>query len=137
MIGYYENNNEIRAFGLDRINNLKVLEQGFKTKLKIETINNYYKDSFAMFTDGEVENVTLSFDLRDGNYINSHPIHFSQKCEINQEKTRYFIYLKIKITLDFMMELMSRAWSLKVIEPLHLRDKMVTFFEEALDRNKN
>lgn len=136
LIGSYENKNDFRAFGLDRISNLYKLDQKFNKFPDIDTINNYYNDSFAMFTEGEVEKVILSFDLRDGNYINSYPIHHSQKCEINQEKKRYIVHLKIKITLDFIMELMSRAWSLEVIEPIYLREKMTTIFEEAYKRNK-
>jgi proteasome accessory factor B len=136
LIGYYENKEDFRSFGLDRISNLYVLDQTYKKSPKIDVINEYFRDSFAMFTEGEVEKIVLSFDLRDGNYINSYPIHHSQKSEFNSEKNRYIISLKIKITLDFMMELMSRAWSIEVIEPLHLRQKMVSIFEEAYERNK-
>lgn len=136
LIGSYENKEDFRAFGLDRISNLFIIEQKFNKFPEVEIINDYYIDSFAMFTEGEVEKIVLSFDLRDGNYINSYPIHHSQKSEFNNEKNRYIISLNIKITLDFIMELMSRAWSLEVIEPLHLRQQMATIFEEAYKRNK-
>lgn len=137
VIGSYEGKTDLRAFGLDRISKLEVLDQAYKTKFKIEDIDKYYEDSFAMFSDGKTENVTLSFDFRDGNYINSYPIHHSQECEIDTENNRYIIKLKLKITLDFIMELMSRAWSLEVIEPLHLRKEITTIFKEAFERNKN
>lgn len=137
LIGYYENKEDFRAFGLDRISNLIPSDQKFKNAPDLEKINDYYKDSYAMFTEGEIENVILSFDLRDGNYINSYPIHHSQKSELNQEQNRYIVTIKIKITLDFIMELMSRAWSLEVIEPLSLRKKMAAIFDEAHKRNLN
>lgn len=135
LIGSYENKEDFRAFGLDRITNLYELDQTYKKFPKIDVINQYFRDSFGMFTEGEVEKVVLSFDLRDGNYINSYPIHHSQKSEFNNEKNRYIISLNIKITLDFIMELMSRAWSLEVIEPLHLRQQMATIFKQANKRN--
>lgn len=137
LIGSYENKDDLRAFGLDRISNLYLVDQKYKKAKEINRIEAYYKDSFAMFTEGEVERVVLSFDLRDGNYINSYPIHHSQKSDFNSEKNRYIVSLNIKITLDFIMELMSRAWSLEVIEPLHLKQKMVSIFKEAYERNKN
>lgn len=136
LIGSYEDKTEIRAFGLDRITNLYEIDQKFKNKPSIIEINNYYKDSFAMFTDKKVEFVKLSFDLRDGNYIKSFPIHSSQKCELNHDKNRYIITLNIRITLDFIMELLSRSWSLEIIEPIHLREKIASIFQEAYERNK-
>lgn len=135
LIGSYEDKTEFRAFGLDRITNLYEIDQKFKNKPSIIEINNYYKDSFAMFTDEKVEFVKLSFDLRDGNYIKSFPIHSSQKQELNQEKNGYIITLNIRITLDFIMELLSRSWSLEVLEPLHLKEKVASIFQEALKRN--
>lgn len=137
VIGSYENSSDFRAFGLDRISNLLNLSQSFKTKINIETINKYYENSFAMFTNEKVETVKISFDLRDGNYIKSYPIHSSQICELNAEKNRYIITLNIQITLDLIMELMSRAWSIEIIEPLHLKQQLATIFEEAVTRNKS
>ncbi len=137
VIGSYENSENIRSFGLDRISNLIVSTKNYKTKLSLTTINDCFKDSFAMFTNEKTEIVKLKFDLRDGNYIKSYPIHHSQKIELNPDKTTYTVTLSIQITLDFMMELMSRAWSLQVIEPLHLKQKLAAIFKEAANRNKD
>ncbi|MFY8187675.1 MAG: helix-turn-helix transcriptional regulator [Flavobacterium sp.] len=136
LIGSYENNEGIRAFGLDRISGICMIDQKFKKTPEIEFIHSYYKDSFAMFSEGDVEKVVLSFDKTDGNYINSYPIHPSQKIEFDQSTDRYFITLLIKVTSDFMMELMSRAWSLEVLEPLSLRKKVAAIFYEAYQKNK-
>lgn len=135
VIGCYENKTDLRAFGLDRISNLSTLEQHYKTKINIATINKYYEDSFAMFTSEKVENVKIKYDLRDGNYVKSYPIHHSQVCELNDEKTGYNVSLKIQITLDFIMELMSRAWSIEVVEPLHLKEYLAKVFEDAKVKN--
>lgn len=137
VIGSYENSENIRTFGLDRISNLFVTTENFKTKLSLELINDYFKDSFAMFTNEKIEIVKLKFDLRDGNYIKSYPIHHAQIIELSADKTAYNVTLNIPITLDFMMELMSRAWSLQVIEPLHLKQKLAAIFKEAANRNKD
>lgn len=136
VIGQYENKEDFRAFGLDRIKNLAI-EEPFKTKTSIDTIEAHYADSFAMFTDEAVEDVVLTFDLRDGNYIKTFPIHQSQICELAADQSHYVVKLKIRITLDFMMELMSRAWSVKVIEPQHLKDRLAVIFEEAYQRNNH
>jgi proteasome accessory factor B len=137
VIGAYENTEEIRTFGLDRIINLIVSTKSYKTKLSLTNINAYFNDSFAMFTNEKTEIVKLKFDLRDGNYIKSYPIHHSQKIVLSADKKSYNVFLNIQITLDFIMELMSRAWSIEVVEPLHLKQKLAKIFEEASRRNMN
>jgi hypothetical protein len=136
VIGYYEDKTDFRAFGLDRISNIYLLDQTYKSKPSITDINDYYANSFAMFTNENVELVKLSFDLRDGYYIKSYPIHSSQKWELNSDETLCYVTLNIQITLDFIMELLSRSWSVEVIEPLHLREKLNVIFNDAKNRNK-
>ena len=136
VIGVYDFNQEIKAFGLDRISNLTITDTRFKSAIDIDTIYSYYEHSFAMFTDANKERVTLKFDLTDGNYIKSYPIHRSQKIELNDEKNAYIVSLEIKITLDLVMELMSRAWSIEIIEPQSLRQRLQNIFQDASLRNK-
>ena len=136
LIGFYENTQEYRTFGLDRINNVTLTDRTYKKSPSIAEINDYFRDSFAMFTDEKTEFVKLSFDIRDGNYIKSYPIHTSQQINFIEKENRYEVTLNIKITLDFIMELLSRSWSVEVIEPLHLRKKIASIFQEALKRNK-
>lgn len=123
---------EAKSYGLDRISELEVLNQTFTKNTEIDW-NEMYKHSFAMFTDGSAENVVLSFDERDGNYIEAMPIHSSQT--ITRQKDRVIVTLNIRITLDFIMELMSRSWSIEVIVPLSLRQKLHDIYKEAMERN--
>lgn len=132
LLGLDQNKNP-KSYGLDRINELEVLDKTFRKNIEIDW-NEMYKYSFAMFTNQPVENVVLSFDQRDGNYIEAMPIHFSQT--ITHQEDRVIVKLKIRITLDFLMELMSRSWSVEVIAPLSLRQKLHKIFKEAMERNK-
>lgn len=133
LIGVKRGENELKAFGLDRISFPATEERKFKPKFSIEEVKAHFTDSFAMFTDAEVEKVILKFDKRDGNYIKSFPIHPSQT--VTEDENSVTVTLQIRITLDFMMELMSRAWSLEVIEPLSLREKLAGIFKNAAGRN--
>lgn len=133
LIGVKRGENELKAFGLDRISFPAREDRKFKPKFSVEEVKAHFADSFAMFTDAEVEKVILKFDKRDGNYIKSFPIHPSQT--LTEDKNSVTVTLQIRITLDFMMELMSRAWSLEVIEPLSLREKLAGIFKNAAGRN--
>lgn len=123
---------EAKSYGLDRISELEVMDNTFTKNTEIDW-NEMYQDSFAMFTDAPVEKVVLSFAERDGNYIEAMPIHSSQK--LTHEGNRVIVTLNIRITLDFIMELMSRSWSVEVIAPLHLRQNLHKTYKEAMERN--
>lgn len=122
---------DFKSYGLERISNMHILCE----KFELETIdfNEPYRDAFAMFTDGEAEKVILEFSPRDGNYLRSNPIHHSQKVTTLPDGVQ--IELHIKPTLDLIMELMKRTWSLKIIEPLHLKETFVDFWKKAIERN--
>ncbi|MDY0281969.1 MAG: WYL domain-containing protein [Salinivirgaceae bacterium] len=124
-----------KSFGLDRISTVTVTNEGFVKHSDIDW-NKKYEHCFAMFTNdnSEPEKVVLSFDHRDGNYIESMPLHSSQK--LRREGERTIVELHIKITLDFIMELMSRSWSIEVIEPKSLRAKLHVIYVEAEVRNR-
>lgn len=135
VIGFEKEEKQLKAFGLDRIADVYFPETTFKDKTDSKVIIDYYSDCFAMFTsDEKPEKIVLSFDSRDSNYIKSFPIHHSQKLIQETENGAKF-ELHIQITLDFIMELMSRAWSVEVIEPLSLRKELNHYFVEASKRN--
>ena len=87
-----------------------------------------------MFTDAKAEKIVLQFDHRDGNYLKASPIHHSQRV-IAETATHITFELYVKPTLYFIMELMKRSWSLTILEPTHLRDTFVKYWQEAVKRN--
>jgi predicted DNA-binding transcriptional regulator YafY len=65
--------------------------------------------------------VILSFDPLQGKYIKSLPLHESQQIIAdNEDELR--IRLKLFITHDFYMELLSYGDNLKIIKPQSLID---------------
>lgn len=130
-----DNQKVLRAYGLDRISMPASTSQKIaKGIFTINEIKRLYHDCFAMYnTDTEAEDVILSFDKRDGQYVETFKIHHSQKEEYKGNKV--IVTLKIKITEDFIMELMSRAWSIEVIKPKSLRQKLKGYFSDAAKRN--
>lgn len=135
LLGIPKNETGIKSYGLDRMGEIQETGEYFKKRLDVEIIEKHYTDCFAMFTSTEEsQKVVLSFDERDGSYISSFPIHHSQRIE--HENNLIIVTLNIKITLDFIMELMSRAWSIEVLEPQSLREELHRYFTEASKRNK-
>jgi len=135
LIGKTTCTNEIRAYGLDRISNINRTGLKFKKTTTTTEIIKKYEDCFAMFSsDANPEKIIISYDKRDGNYIKSFPVHHSQLTE-KEEENRIFFSFYLKIEPDFMMELLSRAWSLEIIEPLSLRTELHKILTDAKFRN--
>lgn len=124
---------KIKSFGLDRISNISMSNTLFKSTNKVDW-SKEFEYCFAMFnTNKPPQRIVFECDFRDGNYIESMPIHSSQKVTRLEQTMR--IELFMKITLDLQMELMSRAWSIQIIEPKSLREELQKIFKNAVLRN--
>ena len=133
LLGFDKGKDDSKAFGLDRILWVENTNERFTKRSNIDW-KKKYDHCFAMFTSEEApQKVVLSFDNRDGQYVASMPIHHSQN--IKREGDRTIVELYIQVTLDFIMELMSRSWSIEVIEPISLRYKMREIYKGAMERN--
>ncbi len=123
---------KIKTFALDRLSNLQITKQKFQLDKGID-VKQYFEHCFGIITpDIDVpEEVILSFDYTQGRYIKTLPIHSSQEILIdNEDELR--IRLKLNITFDFIMELLSYGERVKVIQPKSLKAEMKKRFEKAL-----
>jgi hypothetical protein len=95
-----------------------------------------FQHSFGIYSDESypIENIILSFDKADGNYLKTVPIHQSQEI-IEETENNITLKLTLRITEDFVMALLSRSWSLKVIEPVSLKNRIRDIYKDALERN--
>ena len=122
----------IKTWGLDRIQNLNISHKVFNKNPHIR-IEEEFKNSFGIFSDKDkkVEEVILSFTPQGGKYNESFPLHESQETLIDNE-SEFRIKLNLKLTCDFIMELLSQSENMKVIAPVHLRDNLVGIHRKAI-----
>lgn len=116
--------NKIKSFSLDRISDLKILNKKFNFPKDFD-VNEHYRYCFGIISpnDHEPEDVILSFNAFQGKYIKSLPFHDSQQILIdNEDELR--IQLKLFITHDFFMELLSFGENLKILKPQTLIDNL-------------
>ena len=123
----------VKTWGLDRIKNLCVTNKKFWKDTKIN-IENDFAFSFGIYSDKdkEAEEVTLSFSPMGGKYNESFPLHESQETLIDNE-FEFKIRLKVKLTYDFIMELLSQSENMKVIAPEHLKQKLIDIHKRAVE----
>ncbi|MDE6444321.1 MAG: WYL domain-containing protein [Muribaculaceae bacterium] len=130
----YEND-RLLILGLDRIKNLTITDEDFRFDESLD-LERLFEDSFGIWADPAmpVEEITLHYDALDGSFIKAKPLHPSQKI-LTDDDEGVTVKLNLKITNDFVMALLSRARSLEVISPLHLRERIRQTLSDALRRN--
>ena len=122
----------IKTFGLDRMHALAITTTKIKgpAEKDLETL---FQHAFGITNPygQEPEVVELSFDPTQGNYIRSFPLHSSQKVIAETEK-EYRIQLRLYITHDFKMELLSYGDMVNVVAPERLREDLRAIYLRAI-----
>jgi predicted DNA-binding transcriptional regulator YafY len=118
------NDNNIKSFALDRLTNLEITTQAYQYPENY-SIEKSYRYCFGIISpNGEQpQEIILSFDPFQGKYIKTLPLHDTQQVLVdNKDEMR--IKLKLCLTHDLIMELLSFGDSVKVIEPIALVEKI-------------
>lgn len=132
VVGKETSSNEIRTFGLDRINNVELSKIKFKKPSKT-FIKNLFKNSFGIIYDqNPPQKIVLEFSQFQANYIKSLPLHSSQRI-IFEDENSCIIEMYIFPTYDFFMEILSMGKEVKVIEPASLKEEIKNSLIETLN----
>ncbi len=126
----------MKTFGIDRIRGLEIREDVTFERNTDVSVTDLFNDSYGLWNDPSipVEDIELKYDALDGRFVRSAPIHRSQRI-LADTPDGLRISLRLRITNDFVMELLSRSRSLEVVKPQHLRERIRHVYEEALKRN--
>ena len=132
----------LRVFGLDRISSIedKDIKRMYAPPRGIER---FFDDSFGVWVDNDrtkAEKVVLSFrrNERDSfftpnpaEYLRAMPLHRSQVFLENPPE-EIILSLQIKITPDFIKEILSYGSHVKVISPEHLAECILQEIKNTL-----
>jgi len=124
----------VKSFALDRISGLSVLEEHFSMPGDFD-VNKHYKYCFGIISPNAEEpaDVILSFDAVDGKYVKSLPLHESQKI-VEDTDEQLIISLRVFLTYDFIMELLSHGDKVEVLQPVEFRNTIKNILEKALKK---
>jgi len=123
--------NNIKSFALDRLTNLEITNQTYRYPQNY-SIEESYKYCFGIISpnDEEPQDIILSFEPFQGKYIKTLPLHHTQQVLVDNEE-ELKVKLKLCLTHDLVMELLSFGGNLKVIEPKELVNQIKQAHEEA------
>lgn len=120
-----------RTFGIDRIENITIGSKKFKSKTEEA------KDKFSHviglnYVDHKMEIIKLAFHISQKPYLNSLPLHSSQK-EVNSENEDNFeIELRIHPNFEFRQQILKYGSLVKVLEPKWLAEEIREKLQQAL-----
>ena len=131
------NDGKTKSFALDRLSELDITLMAFQFTENYD-IEKEYRYSFGIIgPDGHApEEIVLSFDPFQGKYIKTLPLHGTQEILLDNGNELQ-IKLRLCITHDFIMELLSYGDNLKVLEPQRLVDEIKKMHQDAFTQYLN
>ena len=128
---------DIRIYGLDRIEDLKVEDRTFKLP-KDFSASDFFSSYYGIVTNMNInpERIVIRAYKDHIPYINSLPLHHSQKLlEDNGEYADFELYLVP--TYDFVMRLLHVGAMIEVVSPVSLRKTMKGWISDMYNLYKN
>lgn len=128
-----QSSEDLKIYGLDRISQLTLTARKFKKDKQVK-LRQKFQHCYGIYTSKElpVERVVLSFTPLSGRYHDTCPLHKSQQTILHTEE-EFRVELNLKITPDFINELLTHSEGLRVIEPAHLRQTLIKKHQKAIE----
>lgn len=121
---------KIKTYALDRMEEVKIEDDTFVVD-KSFNLESYVRDTFGIvFSQGEPKEVVLRADIRQSKYLRALPLHHSQREVVHDEYSLF--YLKLRLTSDFVQELLSYGANIQVVSPPELKAMVATALRDAL-----
>jgi predicted DNA-binding transcriptional regulator YafY len=108
---------QVKTFALYRLTGLEITKKHFPYP-KDFGVNDMFRHSFGIISSNgsEPQEIILSFSPEQGKYIRTLPLHEHQEAVVDNDE-EYRIKLKLCITHDLLMELLSYGEELIIVAP--------------------
>lgn len=132
MTGRNTAENRVKTYALDRMIDAVILPNEFSPDPAFDP-EAYFRDSFGIiFSQNEAKRIVLRTTPHQAKYLRALPLHHSQR-EMIHDSFSDFSY-RLRITDDFIAELLSYGPNVTVMAPPELRAIMKGRLSEALSK---
>lgn len=122
---------KIKTYALERMSNVSVLSETFLMPWDFDA-RDYFRNSFGIvFNQSQPKKVTLRVEARQAKYFRALPLHHSQSEMIDNGASIFTYYLKL--TPDFVQELLGYGPSITVLGPPELKAMVVESLKASLE----
>lgn len=136
LFGLNENHQSITNMAIDRINSISESKTKYKLNHEIN-FDEFFEDVVGVTVkeNAKTEKVVIKASLDIWPYIESKPLHGSQKLKLKTD-TDVIIELELIINYELMALLFSYMDSIEIIEPISLREKFKSVSENLFLKYK-
>lgn len=130
VVGRNAKEDKIKTYALDRMSDAKLTGRIFKIPADFNAAD-YFKDAFGIIVDqGQTKTIRIQTDTTQAKYFRALPLHPSQQ-EYAHDLYSIFEY-RMRITPDFINELLSYGSRITVLTPAELRAAITTELRKSL-----
>lgn len=123
LLGKSTSHDELRTYGLDRIQHLQILDIPFKYPKDFNP-KDYYHHAFGIITDQNIQPAFITVKVNKGqvNYLKGLPLHHSQEeIEVAEDHSLFRYY--VAPTFDFLQAILAYGENMEVISPAFFRSE--------------
>lgn len=122
---------KIKTYALDRMTEVNVLDTVTFSIPDDFDSEAFVRDTFGIvFSHGDPKDVTLKVDSRQAKYLRALPLHHSQQEMIHDSYSLF--HYRLRLTPDFVQEILSLGPSVMVLSPPELRAMVVSSLKETI-----
>jgi proteasome accessory factor B len=133
IVGIVSGINEVRTFGLDRVTDLEVRDEIFKSDPAINPQQNFENAIGVVYSVDVKQVVVLSFTPSQGHYVKGLPMHPSQQL-IKDDDKECIIQLFLIPNYELLQQILMHHNQVKVVEPQWLANDVKEHLKRALNQ---
>ena len=144
VVGRVSGRDILRVYGLDRIRNIRILEETFRIPGDFD-VNDLFYNSFGVYlpeAGQKAVSVLLKTSEVEARFLRDLPLHHSQRelqshtaDPASPDDESYTDFeLRLRPTGDFKARLLSLGEWIEVMEPQSLADEIAAMHQRAIDR---
>lgn len=131
LLGLNDRSKKISILALDRIDDLKEIRMDFIPNTIID-LDEYFKNIIGITKEnGPIENVRLQFSKNRFPYVETKPIHDSQRIIDHGNR---IIEINVIPNKELRTMILSFGNDVEVLSPLHLRGQIATILKGSLNK---
>ena len=134
VIGWDENEKDIRTFGLDRIKSIEQVDKPYR-KSDFNS-SEYFKNTIGISApQSKPPKIKIEFTKQQAQYLLTQPIHHSQLV-LKETKEKVVFGFELHPTYEFISFILGHNDNVKVLAPKWLKDKVIEIIIKMLKQYK-
>ncbi len=132
LISFDIQKEKITTYALDRMKDLEITADAFERPADFNS-DIYFKYAFGITNNGSLpEKIVFKVDLVASKYIESQPLHRTQKT-VKVGKNKVTFEINVIISEEFIRTLLSYGSELEVLAPLELRNEVKKRIQKTIE----